>query len=159
MSDSTESTPVASRDLRPTIVIDPANLDPAFGRLALVLRGTLEHLLGPEHPAVPGFFLKRRYLEDKSTPVIVRRCGNGLETVPVTPQYFAACIVPRVAKIEQLDRRVRKADMLSVAEARMFLASRHAQLLPTITERNVPVPIDIDWKVKLDLRLHRPVPG
>ena len=119
-------------DFRPTIVIDPANLDPAFGRLALVLCGTLEHLLGPEHVAVPQLFLKRGC--NKSTPVIVRRCADGLEIVPVTSQFFALCIVPRVAKIERLDRGVRKADVLSVAEATMFFASRHAQLLQVITE-------------------------
>ena len=118
--------PTPSTDYRPTIVIDHANLDLAFGRLALVLRGSLEHLLGPEHAAIPPIFMQA------ATPVIVRRCDRGLETVPVAPQFFAAVIVPRVVKIDRLDRGSRKPSALRTVEAQMFFASRYPYLLAPI---------------------------
>lgn len=124
----------APRDDRPVVIVDPSNLDPAFGRLALLLRSPMEQLLGPDHAAIPSLFLLGNGLgRPRRIPVIVRCNPDGLEAVTVSTKFIAACVVPRVARIERIAQGVRVLGALHFSEAKMFLESRHAQWLPQLT--------------------------
>ena len=127
-------------DDRPVVVIDPSDLDPAFGRLALLLRSPLEQLLGPDHAAIPPLFLllEKDFESPRRIPVIVRHHPFGLEAVPVSPKYIATCVVPRAARIERIIKGVRALGVLRASEAKMFLESRHAQWLPPLAKWRCP---------------------